>query len=160
MVPMAPSSTRMRSAARPRSVCSLWDWIAMRLRSLRLGWGARFGAPPVAGTQPQQMADRIGQVGAVHRVEVEIGHTMINQIEHLLGGDRGGDQLARCRIVVEAVEAMRQPIGYRGAGAGGEIFGLLEILYRQDAGHDRNVDAGFAHAVEVAEVKTILEKEL
>ena len=110
--------------------------------------------------QPKQMADRIDQVGAVHGVEVEIGDAVIDQIEHLFGGDRGSDQLARRRIVVEAVEAIGEPGGHRGAGARGEILGLREILHRQDAGHDRDVDAGRAHAVEIAEIKTVLEKEL
>src|SRR5277367_6287084 len=112
MVPMAPSSTRMRSAARLRSVFSLADWISINLRSLRLGMGVRFPALLFVGPQPQQVADRVNQVGAVHRVEVEISYTVVNQIEHLLGGDRGGDQLAGRRIVIEAIEAARQPIGH------------------------------------------------
>ena len=56
--------------------------------------------------QAEQMADRVDQIGAVHGVEVKIGDAVIDEIEHLLGGDRGGDQLARRRIVVEAVEAL------------------------------------------------------
>ena len=91
----------------------------------------------VLGPQPEQMAHGVDQVGAVHGVEVEIGDAAVDQIEHLLGGDRGGDQLAGGGIVVETVEALGQPIRHRGAAARGEDSGLLEVLHRQDAGHDR-----------------------
>ena len=63
----------------------------------------------MSGRRPEQVADRVDQVGAVHGVEVEIGDAVIDQIEHLLGGDRGGDQFAGRRIVLEAVEALGQP---------------------------------------------------
>ena len=39
--------------------------------------------------QAQQMADGEDEVGAVHRIEMEGGHPAVDQIEHLLGGDRG-----------------------------------------------------------------------
>ena len=41
-----------------------------------------------------------------------------------------------------------------------KLRGLLEILHRHDAGHDRNVDAARAHAIEVAEVEIVIEEEL
>ena len=110
--------------------------------------------------QAEQMADRVDQVGAVHGVEVEVGDAAIDEIEHLLGGDRGGDELAGGGVVVEAVEALGQPVRHRRAAARGEILGLLEVLHRQDAGHDRHVDAARAHAVEIAEVEVVLEEEL
>src|ERR1700740_3649469 len=91
---------------------------------------------------------------------MKIGDAVVNEIEHLFGSDRGGNQLACRRIIVETVEALREPSGYGGPGARGEIFRLLEILHRQNAGHDRNVDAGGPHAVEIAEIKVVLEKEL
>ena len=49
MVPMAPSSTMMRSAARLRSVFSLADWISINLRPLGLDMGMRFPALLFAG---------------------------------------------------------------------------------------------------------------
>ena len=55
------------------------------------------------------MANRVNEVGAIHRVEMEMGDASVDQVDHLLGGDRGGDQLARGRIVIEAVEALGQP---------------------------------------------------
>src|SRR5215475_4603309 len=45
-------------------------------------------------SEPEQMAHGVDQVGAVHSVEVEVGDAAIDEVEHLLGGDRGGDELA------------------------------------------------------------------
>ena len=70
------------------------------------------------------MADRVDEVGAVHGVEMKVGDAVIDQIEHLLGGDGGGDQLAGGGIVVEAVEAVGEPGRHRGAAARGEILRL------------------------------------
>ena len=35
------------------------------------------------------MTHRVDQIGAVHGVEMEVGDAALNQIEHLLGSDRG-----------------------------------------------------------------------
>src|SRR5580704_14478667 len=95
MVPMAPSSTRMRSAASRRSVVSVGDFFdtdaTMDLRALLFCSGAGADAGGAARPQPEQMADRVDEVGAVHGVEVKAGDTVIHQVEHLLGGNRGGD---------------------------------------------------------------------
>src|SRR5580692_3125066 len=97
MVPMAPSSTRMRSAASRRSVVSVADFFdadaTMELRALLFRNNAGAGAVCNARPQPEQMADCVDEIGAVHGVEVKVGDAMIDQIEHLLGGYRGGDQL-------------------------------------------------------------------
>ena len=92
-----------------------------------------------AWPQSEQVTDRVDQIGAVHGVEMEIGDAVVDQIEHLFGSDRGGDQFASRRIIVEAVETCRQPMRDRSAGTRGETPGLLEILHRQNAGHDRDV---------------------
>ena len=63
-------------------------------------------------------------------------------------------------VVVEPVEALGEPRRHRGAGARGEIGRRLEILHRQDARHDRDIDAARAHAVEIAEIEIVLEEEL
>src|SRR5664280_1063994 len=99
MVPIAPSSTRMRSLIASTTASRTLGGDAVT--SIDSGSGCLFHRRP----QAQQVADRIDKVGAVHGVKMEIGDAAIDQIEHLLGGDGGGDQLARCRIGVEAVEA-------------------------------------------------------
>src|SRR5262249_11982303 len=114
----------------------------------------------VAWPQAEQVTHRVDQVGAVHGVEVKVGDAAIDEIEHLFGGDRGGDELARGGILVEALEPLGEPVGHRRAAARGKRLGLLEVLHRQDAGHDRHVDAACAHAIEVAEVEVVLEEEL
>src|SRR5580692_507536 len=93
MVPMASSSTRMRSAASRRSVVSVGDFFdagaAMDLRALLFRSNASAGAVCGARPQPEQVADRVDEIGAVHGVEMKVGHAMIDQVEHLLGGNRG-----------------------------------------------------------------------
>src|SRR5579864_3934238 len=124
MVPMAPSSTRMRSAASRRSVVSVADFLdtdaTMDLRALLFRSNASAAAARGARPQPEQVADRVNEVGAVHGVEVKVGDAMIDQVEHLLGGNRGGDQLAGCGIVIETVEAVGEPGRHRGAAADGK----------------------------------------
>src|SRR5260221_2252293 len=120
MVPMAPSSTRMRS------------WAAAS-RAVRLGeTGTRIGSGSflcALRANAKQMADREHEVGAVHGVEVKGIDAVFCQFLHLAGGDGGRDKLAGFGIVVEAVEFCREPVRHRGAGAGDEIAGLLEIVH-------------------------------
>src|SRR5262249_24394864 len=116
MVPMAPSSTRMRSAARRRSVSSVRDMgidIAAASGVIRppspspLPCGERewtvLAARFVAWPQAEQMTHRVNQVGAVHGVEVKIGDAAIDEIRHLLRGERGGDYLAGGGALPEAL---------------------------------------------------------
>ena len=79
------------------------------------------------------MADGIDEVGAVQRVEVKLGDALIDQAEHLLGGDGGGHQIARLLIVIEALETVAEPVGNACAGPGGEAGALLEIVDWNDA---------------------------
>src|SRR5271165_2938495 len=88
--------------------------------------GRRKRSLPLARPQAQQMTHRVDEIGAVHGVEVKVGDAAIDEIEHLLGGNRGRDQLARRYIFVQAVETSCQPVRNRGAAARGEASGLLE----------------------------------
>src|SRR5436305_5013865 len=129
MVPMAPSSTRMRSRASASS-------------SVRFGTGTVIGSRGflrAIGANAEQMADREHQVGAVHGVEMEGVDAVLGEFLHLAGGNRSCDQLAGVRIVVQPVEFFREPGRHGGAGAGHELAGLLEIVHRHDAGHDRDI---------------------
>src|ERR1700724_2121568 len=87
MVPMAPSSTRMRSAASRRSVVSVADFFdtdaTMNLRALLFRGNASADARGGARPQPEQVADRVDEVGAVHGVEVKVGDAVIDQVAHL-----------------------------------------------------------------------------
>src|ERR1700726_5351111 len=113
MVPIAPSSTRMRSAAILRSRCSVGENLEsasdIGLSFLLGGIRARLQVEVLVGPQSQQMAYGVDQIGPVHGVEVEIGDAAIKQIDHLLCRDRGGDQLAGRGVVLQALEALAQP---------------------------------------------------
>src|SRR5690349_3682069 len=121
MVPMAPSSTTMRWENKSRSAWARSTWVFAVISGTR-----QFAF--IARPHTERVADRVGQLRAVQRVD-------------LLDGDGRRNQLARLGVVLEAVEAMLQPIGDRGAAALGEFRDLREARDRQDARHDRRVDA-------------------
>src|SRR5882757_11471544 len=151
MVPMAPSSTRMRS----RAAAS---------RAVRFGdTGTVIGSGGFLRTlraEAEQMADGEHEVRAVHGVEVKGVDAMLGEFLHLAGGHGGRHQFSGLGIVVEAVELFREPTRHRGAGAGDEIAGLLEIVHRHDAGHDRDFDAAGPDPVEVTEIEVVIEEHL
>src|ERR1700674_773396 len=100
---MAPSSTRMRSAAALVS--------AARTSAPSAGWNSNFTdiALGLSGgrlrrlrAQAEKVADGVGEIGAVQRVKVEFANAAIEELQHLLGRDGGGDQPSRRRVVVEA----------------------------------------------------------
>src|SRR5258707_6772856 len=151
MVPMAPSSTRMRS----RAAASSWVRLGETGTVILSG-----GFLCALGADAEQMADGEHEVGAVHGVEVEGVDAMLGELLHLAGGDGGGHQLAGLGIVVETFELFREPVRHRGAGAGDEVAGLLEIVHRHDARHDRNRDAAGADPVEIAKIEVVVEEHL
>src|SRR6266850_6915125 len=104
MVPMAPSSTRMRSRAAASSAVRFSETGTV------IGSGGFLCA---MGANAQQMADREHEVRAVHGVEVKGIDTVFCQFLHLAGSDGRGHQLSRFGVVVEAFELLCQPIGHR-----------------------------------------------
>src|ERR1700737_5264346 len=124
MVPMAPSSTRMRS----RAVAS---------RAVRLGeTGTVIGSGGflcALRTNPEQMADREHEVRAVHGVEMKGIDAVLGELLHLACRDGRRHQLARFGVVVEAFELLREPVRPRRACAGYEVAGLLEVVHGNDA---------------------------
>src|SRR5438445_2512819 len=123
MVPMAPSSTRMRSRAAASRAVRFGDTGTV------IGSGGFLCA---IGADAQQMADREHEVRAVHGVEMKGVDALLGQFLHLPGGDGRGDELAGLGVVVEPFEFVRQPGRHGGAGAGHEVARLLEIMHRHD----------------------------
>src|ERR1700733_10966173 len=161
VLPRRPSGTKMRSWAMRWSVVS----IAVRVTITSscssgrcLGACGRTG--PVARPQSEEVADGVSEVGTVHGVEMEIAHTVFGEAHHLLSGNGCGDQLACGRVFVEAFEPRSKPVGHGSAGACGEVLCLDEILHRQYAGYDRNIDAGGTRVVEITVVEVVVEEEL
>src|ERR1700754_855652 len=132
MVPMAPSSTRMRSRASASK--------AVRFGETGTVIGS-CGFLRAARANAEQMADREHEIGAVHGVEVEGVDAVLGELLHLAGRDGCGDQLAGLGVVIEAFEFRGEPVRHGGAGAGNEIARLLEVVHGHDARHDRDVDA-------------------
>src|SRR5712675_2118507 len=151
MVPMAPSSTRMRSRAAASS------WVRLGETGTVIGSGGFLCA---LGADAEQVADGEHEVGAVHGVEVEGVDAVLGEFLHLARGDGGGHQLPRFGVVVEALELVGEPVRHGCAGAGDEIAGLLEIVHRHDARHDRNRDAAGADSIEIAQVEVVIEEHL
>src|SRR5882672_2259345 len=151
MVPMAPSSTRIRSRAEASRAVRLGDTGTV------IGSGGFLCA---IGTDAQQMADREHEIRAVHGVEMKGVDAVFCQFLHLARRNGGRDQFASLGVVVEPFELVRQPGWHRGAGARHEAARLLEIVHRHDARHDRDVDAPGAHPVEIAEVEIVIEEHL
>src|ERR1700722_14049242 len=116
MVPMAPSSTEMRSRARASSAVRFSETGTV------IGSGRLLRA---IGANAEQMADGEHEVGAVHGVEVKGVDAAFRQLLDLAGDHGSCDQLAGVRIVVEAFEFFGQPVRHTGAGAGNETARLL-----------------------------------
>src|ERR1700716_1118148 len=151
MVPMAPSSTRMRSrAAASRAV--RFGEAGEAIGSVRLLYAL--------GANAEQMADREHEVRAVHRIEMKGIDAVFGELLHLSRRDRCGHQLSGLGVIVEAVELLGEPIRNGGAGAGDKIARLLEIVHRHNAGHDRNRDAAGTNPVEIAKVELVIEEHL
>src|SRR3954471_6502199 len=124
MVPMAPSSTRMRSRAAASRAVRLGDMGTV------IGSGSFLCA---IGADAQQMADREHEVRAVHGVEMKGVDALLGELLHLARRDGGRNELSRLGVVVEPFELVRQPGRHGGAGAGHEAACLLEIVHRHDA---------------------------
>ena len=126
-VPMAPSSTRMRSfAARASASATLegskrWAGTPSAKASSSRGRDLDRARARLRRAKADQMADRIDEIGAVHRVEMDVGHAPVDEVDDLLGADGGGDEAARRHIVVEPGEALGEPGRNARAGALGEI---------------------------------------
>ena len=102
--------------------------------------------------QAQQMADGIDEVGAVQRVEMKLADALVDEADAPArrqprqppdGGSPGRRPSLR--------NARPSQSGTLAPDLSGKAGALLEIVDRDDARHDGNVDAGGADAVEIAE---------
>src|SRR3954452_11290108 len=100
IVPMAPSSTRMRSRAAASR--------AVRFGEVGMVIGSG-GLLCATGADAQEMADRKHEVRAVHGVEMKGIDAVLGEFLHLACGNRRCHQLAGFGVVVEALELVRQP---------------------------------------------------
>src|SRR5262245_19738131 len=132
---MAPSSTRIRVPIRSRKAARALVAVALTTADSGSDGGLH------RGPQAQQVTNREDEVGAIHCVEMERGDAAIDKIEHLLRSDCGGNQLTGRCILVEALKSLGEPDRDRSPAAPGKAGGGLEILHRQNAGNDRNIDA-------------------
>src|SRR4051794_18649798 len=151
MVPMAPSSTRIRSRAAASRAVLFGDTGTV------MGSGSFLCA---IGADAQQMADREHEVRAVHGVEMKGVDALFCQLLHLARRNRCGHELPRLGVVVEPFELVGEPGRHTGAGTGHEGARLLEIVHRHDAGDDRDVDAAGADAIEIAQIEVVIEEHL
>src|SRR5262245_66480394 len=92
---------RWRSRSRNAARVPVWDALTIN--------GSGSADSLHCGPQAQQMADREHEIGAIHRVEMECGDPAVDEVEHLLSSDRRSNQLACRRIVIEALETLRDP---------------------------------------------------
>src|SRR5579883_3613160 len=106
------------------------------------------------------MADRVGEIGAVEGVEMELVDAAGVKLATLLGGDRGGDELAGARIAVEPLEEPREPGRDAGAAALRELHDAPVIGDGEDSRDDRDGDAGPARALDKAPIDVDVEEEL
>src|SRR5262245_28737236 len=106
------------------------------------------------------MTDGVDEIGPVQRVEVKIVDALVDEAEHLFGGDGGGNEIARLLVVLQSYESMAEPVRHMRARFSSEARDLLEIVDGNDAGHDGNVDAAGADAIEVTVEQFVLEEEL
>src|SRR5688572_25566053 len=100
IVPIAPSRMTMRSANSARRRCARWTCRLSGIGHLALA---------LLRTHAERVADRVGEFGTIQRVEMELLDAVTLQRVHLLDRDRGGNQLARLRVFLEAVEAVLEP---------------------------------------------------
>src|SRR5687768_18075393 len=82
------------------------------------------------------------------------------QMLHLLDRDGRGNQSARIGIIVEPVETMREPVRDARAATLRHPQHLRETRDRQDAGHDRRLNASGRTLISKTQEYVRIEKEL
>ena len=76
--------------------------------------------PPPPSASPAARSDGSQyEIGAVHRIEVQILDGVVDEVDHLFGADGGRDEAAGREIVFEAVEPGRRASAARWSRRGG-----------------------------------------
>ncbi len=104
--------------------------------------------------------DPRGDFGLVHRVDVDVPASVRDQVDDLVGSVEDPGLLHRGRRVTEAIRERRQ---FRRDHAAGELDRALHLAPagdRHDPGKDRDLDTGFAEAVQIVVVDGIVEEHL
>src|SRR6476659_8349458 len=127
IMPMAPSSTRMRSRAAASRAVRFCDSVGEIDDVIGSG-----GFLCAIGTNTQEMADRKHEVRAVHGVERKGIDAVLGELLHLAGRDGRGNQLARLGVVLVAFELVGEPRRRRRTRARHEVARLLEVEQRHD----------------------------
>src|SRR6185436_690816 len=126
MVPIAPSRMTMRWPNNSRRRCARSGVFKTAASGTgHLAFQVRSHA--------QGVADREGEFRAVQRIEMKLIDAMPLQHVRLLDGHGGRDHFARLGVVLEAVEAMLQPVRDGRTAALRETRDLREARDRQDA---------------------------
>src|ERR1700741_4896545 len=106
------------------------------------------------------MANRDNQVGSIELLEMEFMNTVRMKPPALLGGERGRNETARVRVVVEPFEMRPHPGRNRGAARRSHALQLREIRHRQNPGHNWYPDPRSTGAVAETQEYVDIEKEL
>src|SRR5437762_4749369 len=109
------------------------------------------------GPNAEQVTDRVAQLRAIERVEVEVADAAGIELPAQLGSHRGGDQLARGGKVVEPFEEIVEPLRDRCATALRKPARRRDVGDREDAGDELGFDARRGRFV--AEAKEALGRE-
>src|SRR4051812_24326654 len=112
------------------------------------------------GTNAENAAGRISQVGLVESIEVKLAEAAGAQLLHLVGQHGGGDDTACFHVLVQPFIGFCQPGRNGGARLGRHAGDAIEIGGGHHAGHDGNGDAGTGRIVAKTRRQVIVETEL
>src|SRR6202453_1625188 len=166
MVPMAPSriTSRSCSSARKAPADSLdgptvtsRNWGTSRTSRHLLRFGLCLGQ---VGPQPQGVTDRIGQLGTIQGVEMELLDPVPAQVLHLFYRHIRGNHAPRLRIVIQPIEALTQPRRHGGAAALGKAQQLGKARDRQYSRHQARANSGGLAPIAVTQENIRIEEEL
>ena len=106
------------------------------------------------------MANGVGELGAVQRIEVKLLDAVPAQLLHLIDRHVRCDHAARLRILVQPIEAPAQPFGNGGTATLGKAEQLGKTGNRQNSRHDADANTRGDAAIAVAQERIRVEKEL